>query len=111
MVEICLCSDELASLTSVQQVVQFLHLTSTNYSVLGAIEEVSISNNALQCLISHQDSGGELVGAKALWLAVVSKVNVIFFTVGGGAKSHSIALRVFLKISQRLFLDDENSTK
>ena len=34
-----------------------------------------------QGLTSHQDSGGELVGAKALWLAVVSQVNVIIFTV------------------------------
>ena len=35
----------------------------------------------MQCLISHQGSGGELVGAKALRLAVVSQVNVIIFTV------------------------------
>ena len=41
-VEISLSLGELANLTSVQQVVQLLNLKSTNYSVLGGIEEVSI---------------------------------------------------------------------
>ena len=81
-VEISLSLGELANLTSVQQVVQLLNLKSTNYSVLGGIEEVSIIwAFSQQWLIGDQDSEGELVGAKALWLAVITKVNVIYAVI------------------------------
>ena len=61
--------------------VQLLNLTSNNHDLLGGIEEVSIishpNKNAMQWLISDQENEGELVGAKALWLAVITKVTVI----------------------------------
>ena len=74
---------QLASLTSVQQVVQLLNLTSNNYSLLGGIEEVSniSQSKKIHWLISDQDSKGELVRAKALWLAVITKVAVIVITL------------------------------
>ena len=65
--------------------VQLLNLTSNNHALLGGIEEVSIishpNKNAMQWLISDQDNEGELVGAKALWLAVITKVTVIVITL------------------------------
>ena len=82
MVKICLSLlGELASLTSVQQVVQLLNLTSNNSSLLGGIEEVSNISQSNKKLISDQDREGELVGAKALWLAVITKVTVILITL------------------------------
>ena len=64
--------------------VQLLNLTSNNHDLLGGIEEVSIishpNKNAMQWLISDQGNEGELVGAKALWLAVITKVTVIAIT-------------------------------
>ena len=68
--------------------VQLLNLTSNNHELLGGIEEVSIishpNKNAMQWLISDQDNEGELVGAKALWLAVITKVTVIVLRYNNG---------------------------
>ena len=75
-----LLTGQFGNMTTVQEVIQFLDLNSTSIAVLGGIDEVPLiwfKDGTTMVYINvstDQGPGGELKGAKALWLTVFTKV-------------------------------------